>query len=90
VGGMYPKFIYKGVDKRVISFKLKLGCFDKKYLNQYLEKLNFLRLVGSPTYKTVNISRQYYGSEALNSSQTFSFEYPKAPIYRLTLGDIIF
>lgn len=92
VGGMYPKFSYKGVNKRVIGFKLQLGCFDKKYISQYIDKLNFLRLVGSPFYKKINIQKSIQIDTGGQSTETntMQFIYPKAPIYKLTLGDLIY
>jgi len=50
VNSYYPKFVYKGAEKRTINFSLKLACFDKQYLPQYVDKLNFLRTVGFPYY----------------------------------------
>jgi len=57
VNSYYPKFVYKGAEKRTINFSLKLACFDKQYLPQYVDKLNFLRTVGFPYYQTVSIPR---------------------------------
>ena len=79
VGSMYPQFVYEGQEKRSISFKLSLGCFDIKYLYQYMQKLNFLRKVGTPKYKQVAIA-----------DGKSTIQYPKAPIYKMTLGDIIY
>lgn len=77
VNGVYPKFIYKGVSKRTIQFGLMIMCFDRKNLNIYRNKVNFLRRAGLPYYKKVT----------LGGNKTF--EYPQAPLYKLTLGSII-
>lgn len=76
VNGTYPRFLYKNTSKRTIAFTLKLACFSKNYLQYYVNKLNFLRRVGSP----------YYAKAQINE---YSFQYPKAPIYKMTLGDIL-
>lgn len=80
VGAQYPKYTYKGSEKRIISFELKIGCFDYQYFPQYLKKLNFLRGVGFPTYTEVMMGTNNY---------TRSITFPKAPIYKLTLGSIV-
>lgn len=80
VGAQYPKYTYKGAEKRIISFELKIGCFDYQYFPQYLKKLNFLRGVGFPTYTEVTMGTNNY---------TRSITFPKAPIYKLTLGSIV-
>ena len=80
VGAQYPKYTYKGSEKRVISFELKIGCFDYQYFPQYLKKLNFLRGVGFPTYTEIMMGTNNY---------TRSITFPKAPIYKLTLGSIV-
>ena len=82
VGSMYPTFTYKGTTKRTIDFQLKLGCFSQKYLPQYIQKLNFLRLVGSPSWQTTQVMKS-------NKKETFQFNFPRAPIYKLTLGDVV-
>lgn len=101
-GGMYPRFSYKGTSKRTISFDLKLACFDKKYLPQYVQKLNFFRTVGLPTYRDVSVVTPVVAS-VVDSGPTYdevdnttdltktigTFKLPKAPIYKLTLGDIV-
>lgn len=88
-GSIYPKFTYKGVDKRIISFELKLGCFDKKYLPEYIQKLNFFRLIGSPTYNEISVISNDEGLNKQDQRQIRNYSFPKAPIYKLTLGDII-
>lgn len=91
VNAYYPQFIYKGAEKRTITFTLKLACFDKTYLPQYVEKLNFLRTVGFPYYKDVEIPRtNKLGQESNNASvSTLKVSLAKAPVFSLTLGDII-
>jgi len=37
------------MSKRSIDFTFMLGCFDINFLQQYIDKLNFLRVVGAPT-----------------------------------------
>ena len=91
VNAYYPQFIYKGAEKRTITFTLKLACFDKTYLPQYVEKLNFLRTVGFPYYKDVEIPRtNKLGQESNDASvSTLKVSLAKAPVFALTLGDII-
>lgn len=91
VNTYYPQFIYKGAEKRTITFTLKLACFDKTYLPQYVEKLNFLRTVGFPYYKDVEIPRtNKLGQESNDASvSTLKVSLAKAPVFTLTLGDII-
>ena len=92
VNAYYPQFIYKGAEKRTITFTLKLACFDKTYLPQYVEKLNFLRTVGFPYYKDVQIPRtNKLGQESNNASvSTLKVSLAKAPVFALTLGDIVY
>lgn len=91
VNTYYPQFIYKGTEKRTITFTLKLACFDKNYLSQYIEKLNFLRTVGFPYYKDVEIPRtNKLGQESNDTSvSTLKVSLAKAPVFALTLGDIV-
>jgi len=60
-------------------------------LPQYVEKLNFLRTVGFPYYKDVEIPRtNKLGQESNNASvSTLKVSLAKAPVFSLTLGDII-
>jgi hypothetical protein len=51
-------------------------CFDRAKLDVYRNKVNFLRRTGLPYYKTVLIGDK-------------TFDYPQAPLYKLTLGSII-
>lgn len=77
ISTQYPKFTYKGMSKRSIDFTFMLGCFDINFLQQYIDKLNFLRVVGAPTLYPVQISNDRI------------LQMPRAPIYKLTLGDIV-
>ena len=92
VNTYYPQFIYKGAEKRTITFTLKLACFDKTYISQYVEKLNFLRTVGFPYYKDVQIPRtNKLGQESNDASvSTLKVALAKAPVFALTLGDIVY
>ena len=92
VNSYYPKFVYKGTEKRVINFVLKLACFDKEFLPQYIEKLNFFRTVGFPYYQTVSIPRtnDFSTKSTDQTVSTLNISLGRAPIYSLTLGDIVY
>ncbi len=91
VNSYYPKFVYKGAQKRTITFTLKLACFDKQYFPQYLQKLNFLRTVGFPFYQGISIPRTNVSNqnEANSGVDPLTVMMGKAPVYSLTLGDIV-
>lgn len=92
VNSYYPKFTYKGMEKRTITFTLKLACFDEEYFSQYIDKLNFLRTVGTPYYEIVSIPRtnQLEGNNIQTVVEPLKITLGKAPIYSLTLGDIVY
>ncbi len=93
INSFYPKFTYKGIEKRVIGFTLKLACFDKTYFKQYVEKLNFLRTVGFPYYTKVEIPRtNKLGQESIiqGNASSLKVTLARAPLYSLTLGDIAY
>lgn len=94
IGAVYPQFSYKSVQPRKISFNLKITSFSKDDWNFYINKLNFLRGVGFPKNQNGMLIKHY--SPGKNSAQPLNpvyhetmFQFPQAPIYKMTLGDII-
>lgn len=94
IGAVYPQFSYKSVQPRKISFNLKITSFSKDDWKFYINKLNFLRGVGFPKNQNGKLIKYYRPGQ--NSAQPLNpvyhdtmFQFPQAPIYKMTLGDII-
>lgn len=73
VNGIYPKFLYTGVQARKINFSFKLVCTSRALLKNYAQKINYLRSLTYPNF---------------NKSNT-NIKFPIAPIVKLTIGDIV-
>lgn len=88
VGSPYANFLYQGTDPRRIMFTLQLTCFSQDTLPQYVDKLNFLRGLGFPRFKSGQMTK-YYGDNGVAVKTDQSIEFPQASLYKLTLGDIV-
>lgn len=88
LGSPYANFLYQGTQPRRLSFTLQLTCFSQETLPYYVQKLNFLRGIGFPSFVKGQPTK-YYKPDGTPVPADQILQFPQATVYRLTLGDLL-